>query len=285
MTKKIHLLFLLCLVYLPLTQAQKLGIRAGLHYSKFQGPTEGGVIEKNNFTNGFHFGFTYAYPIYEGLAVRGELVYSQLGNKMEYEGESFYRIRTEGKTINERGNSIMDLRVTNTYIGIPILLQYTFFKKFEVSVGGYVNYLIQSRGLGQHRFVSYDNPENIYMKQSLDHNYRKDVAGGGTLTGPAVIVDGKVVFLFKNTGAYYQMSSAEKSGNLYNNFDFGLTGGLSYFVTKGFFVGLRYDYGLTDLTNNRMDPSRKMLDENGELIYTNDFDRHVAFNLSMGFRF
>lgn len=285
MIKKFHLLFILCLGFVPVLQAQKLGIRAGLHYSKFQGPTESGVTEKNNFTNGFHFGFTYAYPIYEDLAVRAELVYTQFGNKLEYEGESFYRIRTEGKTINERGNSIMDLRVTNTYIGIPILFQYTFLKKFEVSVGGYVNYLIQSRGLGQQRFVSYDNPENIFMKQSLDHNYRKDVAGGGTLTGPAVIVDGKVVFLFKNTGAYYQMNSAEKSGDLYNNFDFGLTGGLSYFVTKGFFVGLRYDYGLTDLTNNRMDPSRRQLDENGELIFTNDFDRHVAWNLSMGFRF
>jgi hypothetical protein len=265
--------------------AQKLGIRAGLNFSKFQGPEEPGVIEKNTYTNGFHFGFTYSYPIFENLHIRGELLYSQLGNNLEYEGESYYRIRTDSKTATERGNSIMNLKVTNTYIGIPILLQYTIKKKFEISFGGYVNYLVQSRGLGQQRFISYDRPAEIFMKQSLDHNYKKDVAGGGSLSGPAVIVDGKVVFLFKNTGAYYQMTAPEKSGNLYNNIDYGLTGGLSYFVTKGFFIGLRYDYGLTDLTNNRMDPSRRSLDENGEFIYLNHFDRHVAFNVSMGFRF
>src|SRR5690606_31818113 len=132
-------------------------------------------------------------------------------------------------------NSIIDLKVTNTYLGLPIVLQYTFAKKFEVFLGGYAQFLIQSRGLGQQRFISYDRPDDIFMKQSLDHNYKKDEAGSGTLTGPAIIVDGKVVFLYKNTGAYYQMSSVEKSGKLYKDFDYGLTWGVSYFVTKGFF--------------------------------------------------
>lgn len=266
-------------------QSQKFGIRAGLNYSAFNGPLESGVIEKNKFTNGFHFGFTYSYPIYEDFSVRAELMYAQLGSRLEYEGETFYRIPTADGTVNERGNSIIDLKITNTYLGLPIVFQYTFAKKVEVSLGGYVQFLIQSRGVGQQRFISYDNPENIFMKQSMDHNYKKDVAGGGTLTGPAVIIDGKVVFLYKNTGAYYQMFDAEKSGTLYNNIDYGLTGGISYFFTKGFFAGLRYDYGLADITNNRMDPSRRTLDENGELIFTNDFDRNVNINISMGFRF
>ncbi|MBK8548928.1 MAG: PorT family protein [Saprospiraceae bacterium] len=264
--------------------AQKLGIRAGLNYSKFQGPVETGVNEKNILTNGFHFGFTYAYPIIENLSVRGELMYSQLGNKFEYDGESYYKIRYDGGIINEKGNSIIDLKVTNNYIGLPVMLQYTY-KKFEVSFGGYFNYLIQSKGSGTQRFKSYDKPDEIFMKQTLDHNYKKDEAGSGSLTGPAIIINDKSLFLFKNTGAYYQFSSAEKSGNLYNNVDYGLTGGLSYFFTKGFFAGLRYDYGLTDLTNDRMDPSRKSLDENGEFIFKNDFDRHISLQISLGFRF
>ncbi|MBK6784777.1 MAG: PorT family protein [Saprospiraceae bacterium] len=264
--------------------AQKLGIRAGLNYSKFQGPVETGVNEKNILTNGFHFGFTYAYPIIENLAVRGELMYSQLGNKLEYDGESYYKIRYDGGIINEKGNSIIDLKVTNNYIGLPVMLQYTY-KKFEVSFGGYFNYLIQSKGSGTQRFKSYDKPDEIFMKQTLDHNYKKDEAGSGSLTGPAIIINDKSLFLFKNTGAYYQFSSAEKSGNLYNNIDYGLTGGLSYFFTKGFFMGLRYDYGLTDLTNDRMDPSRKSLDENDEFIFKNDFDRHISLQISLGFRF
>ncbi|MFZ1705594.1 MAG: outer membrane beta-barrel protein [Saprospiraceae bacterium] len=265
--------------------AQKFGIRAGLNFSKIQGPLESGVLESNKLTNGFHFGFTYAYPIFENAAIRGELIYTQLGSLYDYEGESFYRIRNEAAIINERGYSIMNLKVTNNNISIPILFQFTIKKKFEICIGGYVNYLIQSRGSGQQRFTSFDHPSEVFMKQTLEHNYRKDVAGGGSLTGPAVIVNDRALFLFKNTGAYYQMLSAEKSGNLYNSFDYGLTGGLSYFLTKGFFMGLRYDYGLSDLTNNRMDYSKKALDENGELIFNNDFDRHISFQLSMGFRF
>ncbi|MBK8853482.1 MAG: hypothetical protein IPN10_05035 [Saprospiraceae bacterium] len=50
-------------------------------------------------------------------------------------------------------------------------------------------------------------------------------------------------------------------------------------------MGLRYDYGLTDLTNDRMDPSRKSLDENDEFIFKNDFDRHISLQISLGFRF
>lgn len=264
---------------------QKFGIRAGLNYSNFLGPSESGVIEDNRLTNGFHFGFTYSYPIYENLSIRGELMYAQLGNRLKYEGESHYRIFTTTGVTNERGNSIIDLKVTNTYLGLPIVFEYKFGKKFEIFAGGYAQFLIQSRGLGTQRFKSYNHPEDIFMKQSLDHNYKKDEAGSGTITGPAIIVDGKVVFLYKNTGAYYQMTSAEKSGRLYNDIDFGLTWGFSYFVTKGFFIGLSQNYGLSDVTNNRMDPSRKSLDENGEFIYTNDFDRNLNFNISMGFRF
>jgi hypothetical protein len=278
----------LCLFMMVLTihtsQAQSFGIRAGLNYSTFSGPAEANV-EKNKLSNGFHFGFTYSYPIYESLSLRGEFMYSQYGNRLEYNGETYFRINTNTVSISEKGNTNIDLKVNNTYLGIPIQLQYTIMKKLEITFGGYINYLIQSRGAGNQRFESFDRPEDIVMRQTLSHNYKKDVAGGGSGTGPAVIVDKDIVYLFKNTGAYYQFRSIEKSGNLYKNLDYGLTGGISYFITKGFFVGLRYDYGLVDLTNNRMDPSKKSLDANGEFIFKNDFDRHIAYGLSMGFRF
>lgn len=278
----------LCLFMMVLTihtsQAQSFGIRAGLNYSTFSGPAEANV-EKNKLSNGFHFGFTYSYPIYESLSLKGELMYSQYGNRLEYNGETYFRINTSTVSLSEKGNTNIDLKVNNTYLGIPIQLQYTIRKKLEITFGGYINYLIQSRGAGNQRFESFDRPEDIVMRQTLSHNYKKDVAGGGSGTGPAVIVDEDIVYLFKNTGAYYQFRSSEKSGNLYKNLDYGLTGGISYFITKGFFVGLRYDYGLVDLTNNRMDPSKKSLDANGEFIFKNDFDRHIAYGLSMGFRF
>ncbi len=282
-----HLIYLyLFIIVLSINtlQAQSFGIRAGLNYSTFQGPVEADV-EKNKLSNGFHFGFTYSYPIYESLSLRAEFMYSQYGNRLEYNGETYFRINTNTISLTEKGTTNIDLKVNNTYLGIPIQLQYTFKKKLEITFGGYVNYLIQSRGAGNQRFESFDRPEDVVFRQTLTHNYKKDVAGGGSASGSTIILDKDKVTLFKNTGAYYQFRSSEKSGNLYKNLDYGLTGGISYFITKGFFVGLRYDYGLVDLTNNRMDPSKKSVDANGEFIFKNDFDRHIAYGLSMGFRF
>ena len=86
---------------------------------------------------------------------------------------------------------------------------------------------------------------SLFFKQSLIHNYNKDEAGGiaTNSAGPSVYVDGKVVTLAKDAGAYYNYLGTEKDGNLYKTYDFGLTGGVSYFINKGFYIGLKYDYG------------------------------------------
>ena len=90
----------------------------------------------------------------------------------------------------------------------------------------------------------------------------------------------------RDAGAYYNYASTEMDGKLYNRWDFGLTGGISYFINRGFYFGLRYDFGLRDISNNKMDYLRKEIDKTtGKGILSNHFDRNVGFQASFGFRF
>lgn len=269
--------------------AQSFGIRAGLNYTKFSGPLEQGVNESFGIANGFHFGINYAYKFTEDISLKGEIVYTQIGSKYNYEGESFYKVPLGNAFIYEKGNSIVDMKVSNAYITVPITLQWQASKKFEFNAGVYVSYLIGPRGTGTIRFTSTSHPDSLFFKQSLIHNYNSDAAGGiATNTpGPAVFLeDGTIVTLARDAGAYYNYLSTEKEGNLYKRYDFGLTGGLSYFINKGFYFGLRYNIGLVDITNNLVDYERKNYDEvNNKFILSTDFDRNVGLEASFGFRF
>jgi hypothetical protein len=270
--------------------AQSFGIRAGLNYTKFSGPLEQGVNETNSLSNGFHFGVNYAYKFADRISLKGEILYTQIGTKYDYNGESFYKIPigTSGY-VYEKGNSNIQMKVSNAYIALPITVQFEVSKKIELNVGLYGAFLIGPKGNGTIVFESYENPAGIKFSQSLIHSYNSDAAGESILsrtTGPAIYVDGAVVTLARSAGAYYHYQASEKVGNLYNRYDFGLTGGLSYFINKGFYFGIRYDFGLLDITNNKVDHKRKTYDEVNNLFnFSDDFDRNVGIQASFGFKF
>src|SRR5690606_31665610 len=85
-------LFVLSLCFLtlgsPETSGQSMGVRAGLNYSQFLGPKEAG--EKFSIASGFHFGFNYGYNFTNKFTLRAELVYSQIGSKIDYDGSGYY---------------------------------------------------------------------------------------------------------------------------------------------------------------------------------------------------
>ena len=70
-----------------------------------------------------------------------------------------------------------------------------------------------------------------------------------------------------------------------NFLDFGLTAGFHYFLNKGFFVGLTFDYGIPDLTNNDVDFSLKELNPDNSFKFSDDKDSHFGIQASFGFRF
>lgn len=274
------------LVCLNFTIAQSFGIRAGLNYTKFSGPLESGVNEKYSLSNGFHFGVNYAYKFTNTLALKGELLYTQIGSGYNYDGASYYKLPIKNAFIFKKGISTVDMKISNAYISIPVTFQWQATKKIELYGGGYLSFLVGPKGNGTIEFIH--NKDSLFFRQSLIHNYYKDVAGGVATSnvGPSVWVDGIVVTLARDAGAYYNYLENEKDGDLYRVFDFGLTGGINYFVNKGFYIGARYNYGLSDVTNDNMDFLRKTYDEENNLdIRSNHFDRNVGFEFSLGFRF
>lgn len=269
--------------------SQTFGVRAGLNYSKFLGPTETGVDERYGFSNGFHFGLSYSYEFTDLFSLRTELVYIQNGSTYDFEGDSYYIIRQSDKTTFEQGNlEQYNLNISNAYISIPVVANYNINDKWEVFGGAYINMLIGPTGRGQMTFESFDRPDEIRFKQSLDFRYNSDDAieiTGRTvqLNEIGILVDGDIVILPTFAGAYTRQG--EKTGNKFNFLDFGLTAGFHYFLNKGFFVGLTFDYGIPDLTNNDVDFSLKELNPDNSFKFSDDKDRHFGIQASFGFRF
>ncbi|MBK8347452.1 MAG: PorT family protein [Saprospiraceae bacterium] len=285
MMRHLFLIVVCCGVAFGMT-AQSFGIRAGLNYTKFSGPLESGVNEKYSLSNGFHFGVNYAYKIADIFSIKGEALYTQIGSSYNYDGDSYYKVPIGNAFVYEKGKSTIEMKVSNAYISIPVTFQWQASKKLEFYAGGYASFLIGPRGNGTVYFEK--DTVSLYFKQSLIHNYSKDQAGGiaTNTAGSSVYVDGKVVTLARDAGAYYNYLANEKDGNLYNSFDAGLTFGANYYINKGFYVGFKYNYGLLDVTNNKMDRIRKTYDEaNNKSLLASDFDRNVGFEVSFGFRF
>lgn len=282
---KYYILFFAFFTFSLSISAQSFGIRAGLNYTKFSGPLEQGVSERFSLANGFHFGVNYAYKFADDLSIKGELLYTQIGTKYNYEGESFYKIPIGNAFSYEKGRSVIEMKISNAYISIPVTFQWQASKKLELFAGGYVSYLVGPKGNGT---IYFEQSDSLFFKQSLIHNYSSDAAGGiaTSTTGASIWLDGKVITLARDAGAYYNLLANEKEASLYKRFDYGITGGFNYFINKGFYVGFKYDYGLTDVTNDKADFLKKTFDEENNLsVKANHFDRNLGLEVSFGFRF
>ena len=64
--------------------AQTFGVKAGLNYSTFLGPTV--ANENHGYSNGFHFGLSYSYDFTDLFSIRTELFYIQNGTTYDYSG-------------------------------------------------------------------------------------------------------------------------------------------------------------------------------------------------------
>jgi hypothetical protein len=179
-----------------------------------------------------------------------------------------------------KDNITIDMDISNAYISIPIMASFKPFEKFEFYGGTYINFLINPVGSGTFNFGG-------RFRQNLDLNYFSDEAGeyktfAGARPIEVTILDEKR-FLLPIMGAYSFLE--EKNGNFFKTIDFGLTAGTSYFLNPGFYVGLRFEYGLRDLTNNKIDRSLLEVEDDGTLIFRDDSDKPFGFQVSLGFKF
>jgi hypothetical protein len=285
-------LIIFCLGFSTMLIGQEfnLGIRAGLNYSRFNGPTiSTNGDESFSFSNGFHFGITFDYNFTDLIALKTELLYIQNGSEINYEGDSYYKIRLDDDipTLIEPGSAEMFLDISNAYMSIPLMISAKVSRKIEVFGGVYANLLVQPTARGTYTFRSDSRPDDIRFTQSLDFNYRTNQWGQGSSPSRpiAILVDGERVVLPKIAGAYYQFDADERGNSFINGLDAGLSFGANYFLNRGFYISGRAQYGLVDVTDQTSDRDIQSVSEDGSLQFRDDSDKHFGIQFSFGFKF
>ncbi|MDX1406980.1 MAG: outer membrane beta-barrel protein [Saprospiraceae bacterium] len=265
------------------------GFRAGLSYSKFLGDLEmdanGNAVEDYRFASGFHIGIAFNYAITDLFGFRGEFLFTQRGTEYSYEGDSY--IWLARATQDQRlllGKRIQDVNISTANLEVPLL---TYFKlgRFEFSGGINLSVLMAASGGGGLNFEGISPSGNAVepFRITLSYNFVKDEAGSRGASTIPVRIDGTTVVTPSLIGAYYDYD--EKNGNLFNTFDVGLTGGLSYYLNEGLYLGGRIIYGLTDVDDNQYDISLMRLNSDNSYVARADKNQNLTFQVSIGFLF
>jgi hypothetical protein len=219
--------------------------------------------------------------------VRGELLYSKKGVKYSFDGPSFRVFRFDGGRAITTGNSRYLLKINNAYFDLPVMA-FARLGDFEISGGVYGSVLVQTLGEGS---LSYTGGKTVPLNNSdaddennLSYNYRRDEPGQGIGTDQLLVkVDARNIQMPKTLGAYYDFP--ESNNKAFNNFDFGLIGGVAYYLSSSLYAGVRVQYGFADLTNDSADASKTALDGNGNFRFLSDKDHNFQIQASVGFSF
>lgn len=292
------LLLLLLLPLYPLS-AQEFsgGFRAGLNFATFDGDQEVGAdgmtLEDFKRTTGFHVGATFAYEITDLFGFKADLMYSQKGAEVRYEGPSFYYLYADAadpRGDRLTGNLQSQRDVLNSYLDIPLVAYYRI-GPFEIEGGVTAGFLVNSRATGSAEYTTTFSAEGQPLRPlsfNYDYNYYGDPIGRTAvvefstepldpsnpinLRYPPSVID-----------AYYNSSSNDP---LYRRLDFGLVGGVAFFLNNGLYLGARYQFGLTDATNGGNDQRLTVTEGVTEREYnTTDKDYNRLIQASIGFRF
>ena len=271
------------------------GFRAGLSYSKFNGPSEIGPNgeELESFTNdkGFHIGVSFAYKMTDLFGFRTEFMFSQRGTNHDYDGPSYYLLGRDvpSSDILITGTRHQTLNVNNSYIDIPLMV-YQKIGKFEIFGGLNTGLLITSTAGGSINFegISGGNQVKPYpFLLSLDYNYKSDKAGEASVERTPIDVSGLPYAEPSTLGAYYEFEARDKMQ--YQTLDFSLMGGASFYFNQGLYLSWRYLYGLGDVDRNDYDISLQTAQLVNSQVYTHvkraDKNSSLSMQFSVGFSF
>ncbi len=293
--KKLLFVFVL-LSFISTIQAQKIayGFKVGLNFSRFSGPSEtdevSGDLESFDFNTGFHVGAAIIYKATDLFGVKAELLFSQKGGKAKYDGEGFqYFPSTNEVLVLGKGNINSFLNISNSYIDIPVIGYGRVLPWLELSAGINLGFLVNSTAAGELIFdgVSNNNLSPISFTSNLEYNYLKDEPLDITTVDENNVTyipaDGQSVVVPKTLGAQYGFATEQEKP--FNAIDFGLNAGASFFLNESLYVGLRYNFGISDITKNERDFSRKSTDETGGYITLDQSDKNTSLQVSIGFSF
>ena len=279
-------IFIISLLFVQQLNAQDFdfGIRAGLSYSKFVGPTDNHGMESYSFNGGFHFGVNFRYNFSKFFSIQTEFLYNQNGNKYDFSGVGYYIFPGAGDgRASVIDSSWVSYKNSNAYLTFPFTAHIRTLEKWEFFGGAYVGFLVSPVATGDWIFgeVGADHA----FDQLIDYNFNKDEVGEFNVFSNtiAIIVNGENYDLPRIVGAYFFYE--QKPANRLKSVDLGLTGGISYYLNPGLYLSVRADYGFTDITNNNVDISLSQLNSDGSFIYQEDKDSHFGLHFSLGFKF
>ena len=263
------------------------GFRAGLNFISFDGDQEmreGMTLEEFKRTTGFHVGATFAYALTDLFGFKADLMYSQKGGEVRYTGPSYFYLYgdandTEG--IRVVGDLDSERDVLNSYIDVPAVVYYKL-GPVELEGGVSAGLLVNSRASGSASFTNTVLPDGRAIEPvsyNYDYNYFGEPIGFNAIVEPNDDRPGYPSVI----DAYY---NANDNRPLYRRLDFGLVGGASLFLNNGLYLGLRYQYGLTDATRGENDQRLTRTDGTAAREYnTDDKDYNRVIQTSVGFRF
>lgn len=254
------------------------GFRTGLSFASFEGELEPGETYESD--NGFHIGLGFSRNFTDIWGVRGELVYSQKGGLIKYDGDSFLTLNRGDRKINTLGNRNMTLSVNNTHIDLPITGFGRLTNWFEITAGIVPNFLVSSRATGDLTFVSDALVDDVAL--SLDYDFYGNEAGQVNASSTNIEVKERAtantLTIPSMPGAYYFQET--KDGSQYNVFGLDALAGIAFYLNGGLFVSAKVQYGLLDITNNSADFSLAEKD-----VLRTDKDVNITYQASVGFYF
>jgi hypothetical protein len=267
------------------------GFVAGMNFSQISGPSEMSdnmqELEKNTFKSGFHVGARFNYAFSRAFGVRAELQYSQKGTDYTYDGQSYWVfVTSQNRRIFSTGQRTEVTRVVFNGLETP-LLAYARAGKLEIGAGAYLNLIFRAAGTGELRYrgISEQGATIDPFTIALDINYFNADAGDGPFSGAqTVFVDGEPISLPTTLGGNFSPLTGITE-TLYNRFDNGLIGHLAYYLNQGFSLGLRLNYGLSNLTRMDGDVAAARFSPERQPVFRDDFDRNVTLQASIGFNF
>lgn len=282
-------------------QGYNIGIRAGVGQTKFSGPSEANATETTPLSGGFHFGLNFQWNFNDIIGIRSEILYNQNGSSYQFESDNGYYLYRglipnagilDAETREEwpllRDKSIIKLDHTNAYLEFPQTVNIRVNEKFEVFAGGYFGLLLNPTAVGNITFGEGDLFAFPHIfKQGLEFDYNSDIAGEFSrfLSPILLIVNQQDVDIPGAIGAYYHFENDTEFENKFKSIDYGLIGGFSYYLNRGFYASLRVQYGLNDITRTQGDISYQELNSDKSFVFNDDFDRNLGFYLSVGFKF
>ena len=280
------------------SQGFNIGIRAGIGQNKFSGPVEEDFGEKFSLNGGFHFGLSFQWNFNELIGLRSEVAYNQMGSSYTLDATDGYyvfpRSTAASGSLNTpilRDTSLINLDHSNAYIQFPQTLHISLGDKLELFAGGYIGFLISPIATGTVTFGGATGSQEHSFRQGLNFHYFNDdqstvadIFRGNNAPDILIRVDGLDVDLAGIQNSYNFQEFNIDTGR-FLSIDWGLVGGLSYYLNRGLYLMGRVEYGVRDITRNTADYSFARVNDDKSPVFNNDSDKNLGFYLSLGFRF